>query len=270
MITTRYLYFYLPFLYLFKTRLPTKTQRIAWVFTYIMPFLFVTFAYKNYLSLYVSQPNKGYFVAIFICYLCLNCVYELGYMYNDFVTTRMEVNPTVRGEHEDYVYFDANSLAINAFRILLTIMLLFFSYDFCKEVTISTLISSIFILITYLVHNSNRNRLNIITYNFLVTFRYWGPFIFSNFWGINGLILWILYPLLSTLEFSSKSRFGFILLEKIFTYNHLVRFIYYFALTFFLKYFLIGFSGNHSLIFLLSVYFLIYRGAALIFFNFLI
>ena len=81
--------FYLPFVYLFKSRLKSKMNKISWFIIYIIPIYFIGLSVSN-------TELLNYSLIFILAVIVFNSVYELGYLENDIQTTKKESNPTYR------------------------------------------------------------------------------------------------------------------------------------------------------------------------------
>ena len=186
---------FLPFYYLFYSRLKSNISRIAWIFTYIIPIFIVS---------YLSNIE---FIFTFLLIFSIYFTYEIGYIYNDCEVIKKEINPTLRLKKEDIQYYEKYKLIIYSIRILflsIIIGIIYLSYPYYINPVFYTLGGISFL---YIIHNSIRNHWNILSYSLLIFFRYFAFVSFIEQDVFFCFLLWVVYPLCVTIEFSSKSRF---------------------------------------------------------------
>ncbi|AHG74140.1 hypothetical protein X781_19950 [Mannheimia sp. USDA-ARS-USMARC-1261] len=190
------MFFYIPFYYLFRTRLVGKSAKFAWIFTYIIPTYVV----------YFYMMNAG-FMLYFLLLLATFSAYELGYIYNDAELVKKENNPTLRLSQQEHVFYEKNKKFIYSIRLLWVVISNVMVFCLYKEYFIFILLNSLSILLVYVVYNSIRNEFNIILYSLLLILKYFGVYVFML--GDLGFLFvsWLLYPLCNTLDFATKARF---------------------------------------------------------------
>lgn len=208
--------FYLPFFYLFRSRLGVRFEQISWIILYPGFLLFTGYIY------HID------WVLILVLIAALINVYEIGYMWNDYGTVVTEKNPSLRFE-------DGKSYVLGHFkRIVLvryTITFLFLDTlyrsnkigwnDFIELMGLIGILQLVFIL-----HNKIRNNVNIITYFSLVGLRYTIP-LMPWFEMKQILAVLTLFPLVRTLEYASKERFHLNELQWIRKHLDLSRVFFY-------------------------------------------
>lgn len=238
---------FLPFYYLFYSRLKSNISRIAWIFTYIIPIFIVS---------YLSNIE---FIFTFLLIFSIYFTYEIGYIYNDCEVIKKEINPTLRLKKEDIQYYEKYKLIIYSIRILflsIIIGIIHLSYPYYINPVFYTLGGISFL---YIIHNSIRNHWNILSYSLLNFFRYFAFFSFIEQDVFFCFLLWVVYPLCVTIEFSSKSRFYTSNYIKIPNFDRF-RVFYYILLVFISFPLCIIIFNKYTIIFLiLSLYFVLYR-----------
>lgn len=238
---------FIPPYYTFKSRILTKSERISW---------FIIFPAFLFLVQYQYTHSFGKFIFSFIAIMC---IYEVGYLFNDFVTTKKEINPTLRsGGYESPFYKD---FKVHIFmRVVLGLAISLYYAVYLNEIYLAMFQS--IILILYYFHNTIRNRFNVVTYFFLVSSRYLGVIYFLD-QGLIFIIVLLVFPVCRTIEHSCKKKYGFIYLKKIVGDADIFRIRYYFLLSFcLLTLYLFNFIEIEYLFF--SLYFLIFRSFAFI------
>ena len=238
---------FLPFYYLFYSRLKSNMSRIAWIFTYIISIFIVS---------YLSNIE---FIFTFLLIFSIYFTYEIGYIYNDCEVIKKEINPTLRLKKEDFQYYEKYKLIIYSIRILflsIIIGIIYLSYPYYINPVFYTLGGISFL---YIIHNNIRNHWNILSYSLLIFFRYFAFFSFIEQDIFFCFLLWIVYPLCVTIEFSSKSRFYTSNYIKIPNFDRF-RVFYYILLVFISFLLCIIIFNKYTIIFLiLSLYFALYR-----------
>lgn len=190
------MFFYIPFYYLFKTRLLGRSARLAWVFTYIIPTFIV----------YLYMINES-FILYFLILLTTFSSYELGYIYNDAELVKKENNPTLRLSQQQHIFYEKNKASIYFIRFLWVIISNLMVSWLCSEYAVFVLLNSLSILFIYIVYNSIRNEFNIVLYSLLLMLKYFGVYVFMSGNVEFIFISWLLYPLCNTLDFATKTRF---------------------------------------------------------------
>lgn len=247
------IFFLFPTLYTFKTRLNSKNKILAWFLSFLFPCLFTACYFSDVLN-YVELLLAGG-VAVIAIYN----TYEVGYIYNDAELTKKETSPTIRLNNEETEYYERNKLKIYLVRGIQLILILIILSFFSKALSISVAVSCAIILLVYLFYNSIRSVINIPLYSLLVWLRYFG--ISLAFYNLTDVVLlWLVYPLCVTVEFSSKPRFSQSLR---WIYNHidLFRVVYYSLLliisTSILSY--LGIFYDYLWFFFLASYYFLFR-----------
>lgn len=238
---------FLPFYYLFYSRLRSNISKVAWIFTYIIPIFIVSYLL-----------NIDFIFTSFLIF-SIYFTYEIGYIYNDCEVIKKEINPTLRLKKEDLQYYEKHKLIIYSIRTLfLSIIMgiIYISYPYYAKPIFYTLGG---ISLLYIIHNNIRNHWNILSYSLLIFFRYFAFFSFIEENIFFCFLLWIVYPLCVTIEFSSKSRFYTSNYIKITNFDRF-RVFYYILLASISVLLYMMYSTKYTIIFLiLSFYFTLYR-----------
>lgn len=233
---------FFPVFYTFKSRILTKSERISWFI--IFPLYLFTFQYFSY------DETLGFLLS----FLGILSIYEVGYLYNDFITIRKEVNPTIRAggfESTFFLHFKYHVL----FRLFFGFSLSFYLHSY------HLFIYQVALLVTYYLHNTIRNRFNIITYLFLVSERYLGVLSPLGLSLLDCLIVTASFPICRTIEHSCKKKYQFSSVQKFVGDVDLFRIKYY---TVFLSASLFLYLLNlvSLLCVISSLYFFLYRTSA--------
>ena len=245
--------FYIPLLYLFKTRLVNFQMRIAWIFTYLLPVAILFFMLSS--SITFIQ------IAVFCTgILTIYTVYELGYIENDTETIKKESSPTLRLTEEELHYYENFKFKIYLFRFLLTLLFITFLWqvDVDNTIIFSFIILCLFFL--FRIYNQVRNRFTLILQFFLSSIRYFSILIFPLGSSIEKqfVIFLFLFPLANIIEWSTYPKFKF---------SHMIQYqhkIHTFRIYYYLCIILIGllfFRSNtyYDAYMVTASYFLVYR-----------
>lgn len=258
--------FYLPFYYLFYSRLKTKVDLISWIIIFIIPQFIITYSYMD-LKLDIFVP------LFLLSQLIFNTLYEIGYLENDISTTKNEKNPTLRLDTKSNAYIKNNYSKIIYFRyltVLLSIGLLYWANSyFVFELNMTAFIILLVInRIFFFFHNTIRNKLNLITFSVLAVTKYIFPLVL--FVSIENMLYPILlsvlvFPLLRIIEHSTHRRYDVESYAKIIGDHDRFRVIYYLvgiAGYIILWYFAWLSSEDFNIAISIFLYFLFYRLAS--------
>lgn len=236
---------FFPFSYTFKSRLVTVSERISWLIIYPFFLFLVVFLFD------------GSYIQFSLYFLSTLSAYEVGYLFNDFVTVRNESNPTVRCKsNSDFFYVNFKSAVFSRVLIAYSVSLvIYFIYDSL----LSFLIVS-FVFFVYYFHNSIRSRFNVLTYICLVSLRYIGPVVFLNSMPIFFMIF-MCFPLCRTIEHACKPKYGFSKLRARVGGFDKFR-VFYYSFLLFLTLFVIYFFDVNCFFSMMAAYFFTYRGLA--------
>jgi len=255
--------FYLPFYYLFYSRLKSKIDLISWIIIFIIPQFFITY-------MYVDLGLEVFVLLFLLSQIIFNTLYEIGYIENDISTTKNEKNPTLRLDGESNTYIKNNYLRIIYFRyfsVLLSVGLLYWVdsyFDFGLNIV------SFFILLAinrvfFYWHNSVRNRWNLLTFTILAITKYTFPivlFIDSDKLLYLGLLFIIIFPILRIIEHSTHKRYSFVKYAELIGNHDKFRIVYYAffsILTFSFFFFSALSTENFVVVISVLIYFLLYR-----------
>ncbi len=213
------LFFFVPFLYFFKTRLKKLSSKLSWVLIYIIPILLIIFS-TIAINVYVLLSISIYIISVYT-------VYEIGYIWNDAETIKKEDKPTLRLSKEELSFYEKNKKLIYSTRLSLAFV---FSFYFINTSIFYLYVINIFcILILYFFYNTIRNRFNLPLHFLLVCFRFVTPII--AFTPVNFLWVILVFPLINLLERASETRFSLIFFQNFLLSNKKRgRYIYYLIL----------------------------------------
>ncbi|MHC3994925.1 hypothetical protein ACXWTF_08840 [Thiomicrolovo sp. ZZH C-3] len=200
---------FLPFSYLFYSRLSAKSEKISWVIIYVIPVLF----FSAVVSGMGTVQTLGIALLAMVGYLAL---YEIGYLQNDLTTVESEKDPThrIRAGDGDFFMRQFGKLILARYFyvfsvLLILIVLSWYELDLYIFQYASTLLVS---RIAFVLHNRWRDRRNIVTFAFLQATKYLAlPLLFvsadDSAWAVIALLL--IYPVVRTLEYASSEKFRF-------------------------------------------------------------
>jgi len=242
--------FFIPFFYTFTSRLKENKSRFAWITTYIIPSVILFYGVG-----FDCSEIFSYMLSLSVIYAS----YELGYLYNDAELTQREVAPTLRLSASQLQFYHENKLSCYAVKFFIIIFLCLYLFFVNSVFYLSTIFSSFLIILLYVIYNSIRNRFNIPLYSMLVFLRYYGAFVFllSPFLLV---LLWVVYPLIMTIEFSSKKKYNIKLLAgkifpdsfRVFSYTTMLIVTSVYILS-------MGWNDTYSAFYFLVLYYWLYR-----------
>lgn len=215
--------FFIPFLYLIKTRLKTKPKIISWIIIYIIPQVILFFL------LNLNNIENSLIIFLLSIALVYN-LYETGYIYNDTETIKKEKKPTLRLTNSNLNFYQKNKLTIYIWR-------------FTSSITITFLIATlspyndnlIYVMFFWLIipifgiYNSIRNNFNLPLHFLLVTVRYSAPLFFILRQEYIIIVFVISYSLLNLIERMREKRFNLTLINEssFFAKTNTLRVCYY-------------------------------------------
>lgn len=198
----KHLIYYLPVLYLYKTRLQTPLKFLSWIYIYIFPIICLLFFQNKEWSLSI---NRILFSILSI--LTVYNFYEIGYIQNDTETIKIEKNPTMRINHEQLDYYEKYKIIIYGYRLILGFIFIYI-LSILGSLTVGCIYYSIgivSILIVYQLYNRMRCNWNMLFYFILSTLKYITPlFLFPEnlTWNLVLLAIFV-FPLEKTSEFKA-------------------------------------------------------------------
>lgn len=200
--------FLIPLTYLFATRQKLFIHRISFILVCVMPsFLLVVCNQQFWMTF-----NK-FTVPIYLGgFICIYCIYEIGYLFNDLITVKFEDTPTLRWKDCEQMTFEQCLPLLVFVRIaymtviISTLVFVTDAQSMMRFVMILACLS-----LSYGLHDYYRNKLNIITMFFLITCRYCAPLtlLISNKVELveNMIFITFLIPFCRTLEYASKNKY---------------------------------------------------------------
>ena len=260
--------FYLPFYYLFYSRLKTKIDQISWFIIFIIPPFFI--------SIYFSNLNLVFFsILFFIIELIFNTLYEVGYLENDISTTKNEKEPTMRLDKDSFNFVSLHYRAIVVSKYIITFFGIVFLYIMNQKYSLDLNINGFVLLliinrIFFYWHNSVRNRWNLLTFAVLAITKYTFPmvlFVDENLLLVSILSLG-LFPIIRIIEHSTHKRYGFKNYAMLVGNHDRFRVIYYILYLLFIAVLYMSGSVEKTVLYpfiLLGLYFFLYRLASWLF-----
>ena len=202
---------YIPIVYTLKSRMISNAEKVSWFLIY--PLFLMFFGAFNDLP----------FLPFLVSFLSLVSVYEIGYLYNDFVTVKKEVEPTIRvpGERFEFENHLRKHVLIRLF--ISVVLALFFQLVTGSFILILLLLV---LLVTFYCHNRIRSRWNVLTYFLLSSEKYLFP-LFPFLSLEESIVILLSFPICRTIEHSTKRKYGFICMRKLVGDVDLFRVFYY-------------------------------------------
>jgi hypothetical protein len=242
----------LPYSYGIATRVKGLLHKISFLIVIMFPIF--------YLSNISSNDNTLLFIAKFILgFTALYSIYEIGYIYNDVITTRFEKNPTFRLDEKKQLEVERLANLLISFRVCyatISIVLL----NITNALNIEYFIILLILLhLSYAFHNYFRNKINILTILFVLIFKYISvPILFIPLEQFSPFIIMLILivPLLRTIEFCGKPKYKIRIISN-FNYDKF-RVSYYFILIT-LGLILTYVDDSYRPLITLSIIFFIYR-----------
>lgn len=245
-------YALIPYCYFIKTRLNRPAQQVSWFFVYFVPILlfYITLDYHS-------------FCALLLSYYVVNLVYENGYIQNDVITTRAELNPTKRLSDKECFTLYANIKKVFLIRFLIFIFLTLVLYTLLPSEEFALLFFLLFFLqVLFVFYNIVRNRLNfylILPLSYLRFYLPILPLLILNENYVEAVALFFVYPVAKLLEFSKEEKFGFKFLPKVIGNIDRFRVVYYLIVVTFLLLSYLCFSPQPVASLIVTTYYLLYR-----------
>lgn len=253
--------------YLFESRLKSKIERVSWFIIYIIPVFFL-----SYIS---SSIGTLSFIILFImAILSFFSLYEVGYIENDIKTVLNEKNPTIRVNESKQIFLEKNYYIVQFSKVLAMLILLFSIKLFSESLGVKIywlqfITCLLFMRVSFFAHNKIRSRLNIFTFMCLSASKYFSIILLFIAFEDSLLLLvstFLMFPLLRTLEHSTKPKYRLSILITFLGDYDIFR-VKYYSMMILLSLALFYVLRNDISILLLTLmtYFLVYRVSALIF-----
>lgn len=235
----------IPFYYTFHSRLKSKEEKISYLFTFIAPVLLLIYLVSNQFD----------FILIILGFFGLMSIYEIGYLRNDIVTTKNEVNPTFRIEKKEHKHLEKKLKKIISLKYFVALFSLIFIILLSNENQFYYFLNIVLIELFYFIHNNVRNRWNLLSFFCLNNFRYAGVVLVfsSEFIWIHIIFIFVI-SVLRLLEKASEPKYNIEILQLLFDNKNFARVIYYLITS---TVSILLFTSEEIII--LSLYFLAYR-----------
>ena len=150
--------------YFFASRAKNIEKKIAFLIVYILPIL--------YLCAYFGRTNNYFAINFLLAYFCVMSLYEIGYIFNDVITTKHEEYPNIRLSVSQHQKITDNYKKLCWRKLIIACICLALVYFFEAPYFFQFFFALIIMMIFFFIHNKIRSRLNIITYFFLCNFKY--------------------------------------------------------------------------------------------------
>ena len=212
------IFYYVPILYLFHTRLKSLPEIISWTIFYLLPIFVIG-------CNIVTISNVIY---IILAILFVYTFYEVGYIFNDAILIKKEKNPTLRLTDIELEYVYHNFSKIMIVRTVWAILILSLFY-FSGFHYISASLGGIGILLIYYFYNTTRSNFSAILYYLLISFSF--CVLFMILYQHIPLLLLVMQPLLATLEYTGKKKLFNGMFTWFIAYKEYTRFIWYLVIS---------------------------------------
>lgn len=254
-----WLKFLLPGYYYFYSRLPRRSEQVSWLIVFPIVVLIA-------ILLVTDQNPFTITVTYLIANFCWLNFYEIGYLENDAITIKGEKEPTLRIPESEILFIQENFYKLTIFRILTGVGLLIVLFYIIETAANFWFFILVLVLARFFfyLHNSNRSRLNVLTYHFLSTTKF---FVFPILLVTDSdeliallVALYLSFPLPRTIEHAVKAKYKLVLLKKLVGELDVFRLRYYLFLAILSVILYIFVKTTFSFIMLfLGLYFFVYR-----------
>lgn len=236
-----------PLYYTYYSRLKSKENKIAYIFSYVIPIIIIIFQSK------MNNSFEESIVLGIFSILSYMSIYEIGYLFNDIKTVKFEKNPTMRIEKEERNFLEAKLIKISVIKCIIS----FFIFEL---ITVSDRKIDYFIVLSltlclYYFHNNIRVKyINFITFMLLSLCRFTFPIyiINKNQLNLENIIeIFFILVLIRNIELVGK-KYNFLKLNFYYKKEEL-RVIYYLFLILLVKALEIN-KINHRLLYYMFCY----------------
>ena len=256
---TSWLQYSIPFLYTLQSRLQPFQDRVSWLLIQIVPQAILV-------ALLVDELTGATVVVFGLAVVAWQALYEIGYLENDVITFRREVNPTERIGARERQAVEAAWSVIVAVRVLvgsaIYLLAAHLAHAYAVPLNHAAFLAAISAMaIAFLAHNRIRNQLNVISYFVLSSARYSAvPLLLVPAAAVPTalLISVLMLPLPRTFEHASKKKYRLRIPQRVTANTHLFRVLYYGALT------CMALATSAGTLAIIASYFLVYRGLVLV------
>lgn len=203
---------YIPSIYFFKTRAKTVLHKGSFFILIVFP-IFAMF-FQECRGVY----GRDIFPIFLAGFVAMFSVYEIGYLYNDFETTRFENSPSYWMPLEEHKKLEIKFEKMIAVRVLYIVVCVLVLNNYENLNTNLFLLALAFLNLSYAMHNSIRSRWNIITDALLQILKYCSILLLNgnNIITLKFCLMMILaVPVIRTIEFTRKERLDINCFKKI-------------------------------------------------------
>jgi hypothetical protein len=163
---------------------------------------------------------QQFMVMFLLSIVVFNTIYEIGYIVNDTVTINKEHNPEIRISENDIKSLSVNwkkiALGRVAFSIALVAIIYYLDMVYSSDLNILAFIFLVFLESGFFyLHNTIRSKWNVITFFMLSFGKYVSPLVLfasTNNFCVYLLISLFMFPVLRTIEHSTKVKYDIKLL----------------------------------------------------------
>jgi len=159
------------------------------------------------------EPQANHVVQLLMATVCTYVIYELGYIENDTVTIRREVEPTLRLDDLEQEYIADYWLVIILVRLVVAVAL--FNYLSSSPGTLLYLGSLLCLALVFPLYNRRRSSVNAALHPVLVTARYCGPLLLLMPDLVVFIYALLMFPILNGLERGAEHRYQIRLLQGV-------------------------------------------------------
>ncbi len=201
--------FYVPFVYVVSSRLPRSADKISWIIINPLALFLVTYFLGD-------MPLYKHFVFFILGILIWQSIYEIGYIYNDVFTIKNEAKPTIRLGEIESKFGEKRFVSIVVFRVVIAVSLFacIYSIDMYNRSHLHFIhFGGVLCVscIAFAIHNGIRNRFNIVTFGVLSATKYLAlPLLMvSEPKEVVGVLIALtMFPLVRTIEHSTKNKYS--------------------------------------------------------------
>lgn len=248
------------------TRLGLPVEKASWILIYIVP----VYALGAYFS---ATDLSVYSALFFLSLMAFYSIYELGYLENDIKTVQSEKQPTIRLGLAEQSYYLKNYNWVVALKVCIAVLFFGIAVSVARSEASNIyvaqfLVMSVYIRCVFFFHNRVRNRGNILTFSMLSAVKYTAPLsLLMPLEGllVAGVMLFFAFPLVRTMEHSTKSKYGLNRWASLVGNHDVFRVKYYGLMAIgVLAIFLLTKNPLVQIEFFLIVYFLLFRMSSLL------
>lgn len=160
----------IPLYYTFYSRYKNKFSKIAYIFSSIVPIFVLNFEVN------IEKNTLKGMILLFFSILSIMSIYEIGYILNDSLTVKKEINPTLRLSEKERQILENNILMVILEKILISVLIFKLLRMYTDVSWIKYIMSISFLLGIYFLHNNIRRvKINFFTFMGLSFCRFFMP-----------------------------------------------------------------------------------------------